>query len=49
MIRHLIAQELCEILMCSLVLSHLDYGNGCPFGISDYSGKKDAKDSEFCD
>ena len=33
-IRKLLSQEACKILMCSLVLSHLDYSNGILFGMS---------------
>ena len=40
MLGHLIYQESWEILMCSLVLLHLDYDNDCLFGISDYHVKK---------
>ena len=36
MIRHLIDQESCVILVCSLVLSHLDYANCILIGISYY-------------
>ena len=39
-LRHLIHQESFEILMDSIVLLHLDYGNGCLFWISDYLVKK---------
>ena len=40
MVRHLIDQESCAILVCSLVLSHLHYANCILFGIADYLIKK---------
>ena len=40
MVRHLIDQESCAILVCSLVLSHLDYANCILFRISDYLIRK---------
>ena len=39
-IRKLLSQESCEILMCSLVLSHLDYSNGILYGMSQKNIKK---------
>ena len=36
MLMYLIDQRSCEILMCSFILLHLEYGNHCLFGISDY-------------
>ena len=35
-IRNVLERESCMILICSLVLSHLDYSNCCLFGISEY-------------
>ena len=35
-IRYALERESCMILICSLVLSQLDYGNCCLFGISEY-------------
>ena len=35
-IRNVLERESCMILICSLVLSHLDYVNCCLFGISEY-------------
>ena len=36
MIRSQLDRESCEILTCSLVLSHLDYANGNLFGVHEY-------------
>ena len=43
-----IDQESCVILVCSLVVSHLDYANCILFGISDYFILKNAEDTKFC-
>ena len=36
MIRNLLDRESTKILVCSLVISHLDYANGSLFGISEH-------------
>ena len=40
MIRSQLDRESCEILTCSLVLSHLDYANGNLFGVHEYLLKR---------
>ena len=40
LIQHLSDQDSCEVLFCSLVPSHLDYGNGLLFGACDNVIKK---------
>ena len=47
MFRHLIDQESCPILVCSLVISHLDYANFILFGISDYLIRKILRRQHF--
>ena len=40
LIPHLLDKDICEVLVCGLVLSYLDYGNGLFFGACDNVIKK---------
>ena len=40
MIHPMLDKESCEVLVCSLVLSHLDYATGNLYGIADYLLKR---------
>ena len=40
LIQHLLDQDSCEVLVCILLPSHLDYGNGLPFSACDNVIKK---------
>ena len=43
MIYSMLDKEPCEVLICSLVLSHLDYANGNLYGVANYLLKRKQK------